>query len=281
MGDKVTGLWRITSRTSWAGTGWGELFAYRDLMYRMVRKDILLYYQQTLLGPFWMVLQPILTVIAYVFIFDKIIGLPTDGVPSFLFYLCGITLWTLFSDIFTGVSGTFTQNVQIFTKVYFPRIIAPLATTLLHLLRFVIQLLLLVVVILYYRFSGQFTNSGNWLLVIPVILITAGLGFGGGLIFSVLTVAYRDLINFQQLIVRLLMFVCPIFFSFSMIDPGKRIFVNLNPLSPLFEAFRLAFLGKGHISLASIMFSFVFMLVTVIGGMLLFNRKSDRLVDLI
>lgn len=271
--------WKITSKSPWLGAGLKELYSYKDLLLRMVRKDLLMYYQQTLLGPFWMVLQPLLTVLTYVIIFDRIIGLPTDGVPSFLFYLTGITLWTLFSDVFTGVSTTFAQNAGIFSKVYFPRIIAPLASLLLHLFRFVIQLFLLIIVILYYHYSGKYSISGNWLLCVPVIIVTAGIAFGGGLIFSVITVTYRDLINFQQLLVRLLMFLCPIFYSLSMIGGDKRWLVNLNPLAPLFEAFRYGFLGKGHISTGTFTYSFLFMLVACISGTLIFNKKSDRLID--
>lgn len=273
--------WQITGKTPWFGAGLKELFAYKDLLLRMVRKDILMYYQQTLLGPLWMIIQPILTVAAYVVVFDKVIGLPTDGVPSILFYLTGITLWTLFSDIFSGVSVTFSQNASIFSKVYFPRMIAPLATLLLHLLRFIIQLILLIAVILYYHISGEYPMHGNWLFVVPVVGLVAGIAFGGGLIFSVITVTYRDLINFQQLLVRLLMFICPIFFSLSMISGDKRWLVNLNPLAPLFELFRYAFLGKGQVSMQGIVYSAVCMMVVCAAGILLFNKKSDRLIDVI
>jgi lipopolysaccharide transport system permease protein len=273
--------WKITGKSAWLGASLRELYSYKDLLLRMVRKDLLMYYQQTLLGPLWMLLQPILTVVTYVVIFDKIIGLPTDGIPSFLFYLAGITLWTLFADVFTGVSTTFAQNASIFSKVYFPRIIAPLANLLLHLLRFAIQLSLLIIVIAYYHYSGKYSISGNWLLSVPVIMVTAGMAFGAGLIFSVITVTYRDLINFQQLLVRLLMFLCPIFYSLSMIQGSKRWLVNLNPLAPMFEAFRYCFLGKGDFSAGAIFYSTTFMLVLCISGILIFNKKSDRLIDVI
>ena len=127
--------WEITRKTPWFGADFKELYSFRDLLVRLVRKEFLMYYQQTLLGPLWMVIHPILTVLTYVLIFDKVIGLETQGVPPFLFYLTGITLWSLFSDIFLGTSGTFSANAHIFSKVYFPRIIAPVAILLLHLLR--------------------------------------------------------------------------------------------------------------------------------------------------
>lgn len=273
--------WKITSRSSWAGASLKELWSYKDLLFRMARKDLLINYQQTLLGPLWMVVQPLLTVITYVLVFDRMIGLPTDGVPSFLFYFIGITLWTLFVDIFTGVSATFSQNENIFSKVYFPRVIAPLATLLLHFARFLIQLLFVIIVVIYYHYSGKYSGDISWIFCLFPIIIIAGIAFGGGLIFSVITVTYRDLTNLQQLLVRLLMFVCPIFYSISMIRENNQWLANLNPLAPLFEAFRHGFLGKGQISAGPIIYSIVFMLVTCICGILVFNRKSDRLIDII
>jgi lipopolysaccharide transport system permease protein len=273
--------WKITGRSSWAGASLGELWSYKDLLFRMARKDLLISYQQTLLGPLWMVIQPLLTVITYVLVFDRMIGLPTDGIPSFLFYFTGITLWTLFVDIFTGVSATFSQNANIFSKVYFPRIIAPLAVVLLHFMRFIIQLLFLVAIILYYHYSGKYSDDINWIFCVLPIIIIAGIAFGGGLIFSVITVTYRDLTNLQQLLVRLLMFVCPVFYSVSMIQADNQWLVNLNPLAPLFEAFRYGFLGRGQISIQPLIYSSLFMLVIFICGILVFNKKSDQLIDII
>ena len=135
--------WEIKPQTTWLGVSFKELYSYKDLLFRLVRKEFLMYYHQTLLGPFWLLLQPILTVFTYVLIFNKVIRLPTDGIPPFLFYLSGITLWNLFSDIFLGTSTTFAQNAHIFSKVYFPRIIAPLSIVLVQCARFLIQLLLL------------------------------------------------------------------------------------------------------------------------------------------
>ena len=240
-----------------------------------------MYYQQTLLGPLWMVIQPILTVLTYVLIFDKVIGLETEGVPAFLFYLTGITLWSLFSDIFLGTSGTFVSNAHIFSKVYFPRIIAPLAILLLHLLRFLIQLLLLIIVLAWYHFTDRYHVGGNWLLSIPVIFMTAGMAFGAGLIFSVFTAMYRDLFNLQQLLVRLLMFLCPIFYALSMVPSEKKWLVSLNPLSSFFEVFRYAFIGKGAVSLRELSYSGMWMVALITAGVLLFNKRGDKLMDVI
>jgi lipopolysaccharide transport system permease protein len=273
--------WEITKKTPWFGASFRELYSFRDLLVRLVRKEFLMYYQQTLLGPLWMIIQPVLTVFTWVLIFDKVIGLDTQGVPSFLFYLTGITLWSLFSDIFLGTSGTFSSNAHIFSKVYFPRIIAPLAILLLHLLRFLIQLLLLIIVLAWYNFTGRYPTDGNWLISIPIIIMTAGTAFGAGLIFSVFTAMYRDLLNLQQLLVRLLMFLCPIFYALSMVPSDKKWLVSLNPLSSFFEAFRVAFIGKGNVSLQDLLYSAVWMVIVVTIGVLLFNKRSDKLMDVI
>lgn len=273
--------WEITKKTPWFGASFKELYSFRDLLVRLVRKEFLMYYQQTLLGPLWMVIQPILTVLTYVLIFDKVIGLQTQGVPPFLFYLTGITLWSLFSDIFLGTSATFNSNAQIFSKVYFPRIIAPFAILLLHLLRFLIQLLLLIIVLAWYYFTGKYQPEGNWLLSIPVIVMTAVTAFGSGLIFSVFTAMYRDLMNLQQLLVRLLMFLCPIFYALSMVPGDKKWLVSLNPLSSFFEVFRYAFIGKGSVSVHELTYSAIWMLALVTIGVLLFNKRGDKLMDVI
>lgn len=273
--------WEITKKTPWFGADFKELYSFRDLLIRLVRKEFLMYYQQTLLGPLWMVIQPILTVFTYVLIFDKVIGLETQGVPPFLFYLTGITLWSLFSDIFLGTSGTFSANAHIFSKVYFPRIIAPVAILLLHILRFLIQLLLLILVLSWYYFTGRYQPDGNWLLAIPVIVLTAGVAFGAGLIFSVFSARYRDLLNLQQLLVRLLMFLCPIFYALAMVPENKKWLVSLNPLSSLFEVFRYAFIGKGSVSVNELVYSAVWMVVVVTAGVLLFNKRGDQLMDVI
>lgn len=273
--------WKITSKSTWLGADIRELWLYRDLLFRMMRKDLLVNYQQTLLGPLWMVLQPLVTVLTYVVVFNRMIGLPTDGVPSFLFYFIGITLWTLFSDVFTGVSTTFSQNANIFSKVYFPRLIAPIATLLLHLVRFFIQLAFLVLIVLYYHYSGKYNVSVTLIFCILPIFIIAGIAFGAGLIFSVATVTFRDLTNLQQLFVRLLMFACPIFYSITMISQQHQWLVNINPLSSLFESFRYGFLGKGSFSIETLLYSVAFMMIVCGCGILVFNKKSDRLIDVI
>jgi lipopolysaccharide transport system permease protein len=274
--------WEIRNQTSWLGASFKELYSYKDLLFRLVRKDFLSSYQQTLLGPFWAVIQPIMTVFIYVLVFYKVMGASTQGVPPILYYLAGVTLWNLFSDIFQYTSVTFSANEYIFSKVYFPRIITPLSVMLLHSIRFFIQLLLLFGFLLYYFFLGKIElHPGNFLLAIPVIIITAGIGFGSGLIFSILTAKYRDLQNMIQLLLRLLMFVCPIFYSLSIVSPKIKWLVLLNPLSSLFEIFRFAFLGIGEVSGLQLLYSATMMVLVVAAGMLVFNKMGDKLIDVI
>jgi lipopolysaccharide transport system permease protein len=274
--------WEIKPQSTWLGASLKELYAYKDLLFRLVRKEFLVRYQQTLMGPLWLLIQPILTVFTYVVVFNKVIGLSTGGVPPVLFYLTGITLWSLFTDVFSGTSTTFTQNIAVFSKVYFPRIITPLSTLLLHCLRFCIQLALLLLIMVYYYFKGGISIAPiNFLAAVPVVVVVAGIALGAGLIFSVLTAKYRDLANLIGLFISLLMFVSPVFYSLTIVPKDIQWFVQINPLTSQFELFRYAFVGKGDFSVFQLFYSTFFMLFTLSVGLLLFNKKGDALMDVI
>jgi len=274
--------WEIKPETSWWNLNFKELVSYKDLTIQLTRKEFLVLYQQTLLGPFWVILQPLLTVLVYVFVFNNVIGISTGTVPPFLFNLIGITLWSLFSEIFLQTSKAFSQNADIFNKVYFPRIIVAISSLWLQLKLFSVNLLLLFVVYIFCLIIGKVDfNFGPAFLIFPVIVITAGIGFGGGLIFSVLTAKYRDLMSFMNLIIRLLMFVCPIFFTLSMVPEKLKWLVMINPLSSLFEYFRYAFLGTGSVDNFQLLYSTIFMIVVVCFGVMVFNKMSDKLIDIL
>ena len=283
MSAKDNWQWEIKPQKAWFGKNFfKELYAYKDLLLRLVRKEFLLRYQQTLLGPIWVLIQPILTVIIYVLIFDKIIKVPIPDVPPVLFYLSGITLWTLFSDIFLGTANTFLQNINVFNKVYFPRLIAPLSITLLHYMRFLIQLGLLMAMVFYFYITVEIeVKYYTLLLILPMTILTAGFGLGCGLIFSIITAKYRDLSSILNLIVSLLMFVTPIFYSLDIVPEKILWLVNLNPLSTLFEMFRYSVLGTSHIGLSQIIYSIMATIITLCVGLLLFNRNEDKLIDII
>lgn len=274
--------WTITPKTTWLGGSLREALSYKDLLFRLVRKEFLTSYQQTLLGPLWTLINPLLTVLTFTLIFNRVIGVSTEGIPSFAYYLVGITLWNLFSDILFGTANTFAENSHVFSKVYFPRIIVPLSIILLHLLRFLIQFVFVIIVVTYYSLKGDIEFSFiNSLLSIPVILLTAATGLGTGLIVSVLTAMYRDLINIIGVVMRLLMFVCPIFYSQSIVPEKMKWVVGLNPLSSLFELFRFAFLGKGYISMGQVSYAIIFAAASIFIGILLFNKLGDKLMDVV
>jgi lipopolysaccharide transport system permease protein len=274
--------WEIKTESSWFGVSLKELYSYKDLLLSLTRKEFLGSYQQTLLGPFWVLLQPLLTVLIYVLVFNKVIGISTGKTPPMLFNLIGITLWTLFSEIFLNTAKTFTQNAEVFGKIYFPRIIVALSGLWLQIILFGVQMLFLFGVYLFFVLTGHvnLTLSHIWAIV-PVIITTAGIGFGAGLIFSILTAKYRDLMALIQLIIRLLMFVCPIFFTISMVPARVRWLVDLNPLSVQFELFRYAFISQGSVTAIQVLYSTGFMCALVFFGILLFNKMSDKLMDVI
>jgi lipopolysaccharide transport system permease protein len=272
--------WEIGNKTSWLGTSFKEVLSYKDLLFRLVRKDILMQHQQTLLGPVWVLLQPLLTVFTFVLVFNKVLQIPTAGIPPLLYYLSGITLWNLFSEILLGTANTFTKNAHVFGKVYFPRIIVPFSAMLLNYFQFFIQFLFLLVAVLYYYFTGQVTvQFFNLFLCIPVIIIVSGIGLGAGLIFSVLTAKYRDLSAFLPIVVRLLMFLCPVFYALSHVPGDVRWVVELNPLSAQFKIFRYALVGIGDFTWPQFIYGAAAMLLLMTAGLLLFNKKGDGLID--
>jgi len=282
MPEKINWEWEIKPQTSWFGTNFRELYAYKDLLFRLVRKEFLLRYQQTILGPLWVLIQPDLTVFVFVVVFNRVIKVSIPDIPPPLFYLSGITLWTLFSDLFSGTSSTFSANVEVFNKVYFPRLIAPLSVTFLHCFRFLIQLSLLMIVLLFYYFTGKIeVDFLRMFWMIPAVIICIGFGLGGGLIFSILTAKYRDLANVLGMIISMLMFICPIFYSMVTVTSSVHWLAYINPLTPLFELFRYAVFGIGKFTGMQILYSCLCMFLMLGYGILLFNKKGDQLIDVL
>ncbi len=273
--------WEVSSKTRWWDLDLAGLWAYRKLLARLVRRDFLVSYQQTLLGPLWMLLQPILTVFIYVLVFNRFVGLSTGSVPPVLFYLSGTVLWNFFNEVFTGTSNTFTANAELFGKVYFPRLVIPLSITSSQFLRLLIQLGLLTGVLVYYwTVEGMPFRLNAWFLFAPVaILLVAGLSLALGLILSVITAKYRDLSNFSSLAVRMLMFVTPVIYPLSGINPANQWLLALNPLTPLFEAFRYGLLGEGTFATGQLIYSSALSGVLLMAGILLFNKQKETVMD--
>ena len=275
--------WEIREQTSWWGASLAEYWSYRYLLRGLVRRDFLLGYQQTILGPLWVLLQPIMTMLTYVAVFGKVVGISTGNVPPVLFYLAGIVLWTLFSDTFVGTSATFSDNAHIFSKVYFPRLLVPVARLLGYLLSFGIQFGFLVLVLLYYWLFTPWAMPG--LAGIPLVLLAVVLvsiqSVALGLLFSVLTGKYRDIRFFVGLGTRLLLFLTPVIYPMQHVAPKWRWLVELNPLTSLFELFRLALLGQGLVTVRQGAYSLCFTLVLFVISLMIFNKQGDKLIDVV
>ncbi|WP_276499285.1 ABC transporter permease [Pontibacter litorisediminis] len=280
---KGKGEWEITSQTSYLGASIGELWSFRHLLRGLVKRNFLLRYQQTVLGPFWILFPPLLTLATYVIVFSKLVGISTGSLPPVLFYFSGIILWSFFSDSFTGTSTTFRDNVHLFSKVYFPRIVIPLSVIQTQLYNFLIQFLLLLTLMAYYwYFQGLRLTVGITVLWFPVVVLATGLlALGLGLFFSVLTAKYRDISYVTSLGVRLLLYVTPVIYPLSAVPEKVQWVVQLNPLSPLFEAFRLSLLGEGTVSPLQLLYSILFTVMFFGAALLLFNKQGDKLIDVV
>lgn len=265
-----------------------ELWRYRDLFTLFVKRNIITQYKQTVLGPAWFVIQPIMTVVMYMVVFGGIAGIATDGIPQPLFYLSGTCMWHYFSDCLNKTSSTFVSNSGLFGKVYFPRLVTPLANVTSNLLRFGIQMCLFVAVYLIYAIQGDCAASPNWyLLLFPVlVLMMAGLALGFGLLISSLTTKYRDLSILFSFLVSLWMYATPIVYPLSLVK-GKvaagmdlYMIMHLNPVTPVLETFKYGALGAGEfIGWGWLLYSLVFMVALLFFGVLVFNKTQKSFMD--
>jgi lipopolysaccharide transport system permease protein len=258
----------------------GELWKYRDLTGLFVRRDFVSVYKQTILGPLWFLIQPILTTITFTVIFGRIAKMPTDGLPQFLFYMSGTVVWTYFSDCLNKTSNTFITNSQLFGKVYFPRLTVPISILISTLIAFIIQFILFLGFTLYFWLKGADIKPNVWVLFTPVLLVMmAGLGLGCGIIVSSLTTRYRDLRFLVAFGVQLWMFATPIIYPVSSIPEQYQMLIKANPITPIIETFRYAYLGAGTVSIPNLLYSAGFMLVVLTIGILLFNRIEATFMD--
>ena len=259
-----------------------EIWQYRDLWSLFVKRNIITVYKQTILGPLWFFIQPILSTLMYMVVFGGIAKISTDGLPQPLFYLAGISLWQYFSTCLTSTSSTFTTNAGIFGKVYFPRLIMPLATVTSNLLKFFIQLSLFVAVYLYYIiFTDVQIGLNVYALLFPVLIIMmAGLALGFGVLFSSMTTKYRDLTVLLGFFVQLWMYATPIIYPLSFISNEKlKLIMTLNPITSIVETFKYGILGSGTFSWWSLGYSFGFMCVLLAIGIVVFNRVQRKFMD--
>ena len=258
-----------------------EIWRYRDLIALFVHRNIVVQYKQTILGPLWYIIQPVLTVIMNMVVFGGIAKMSTDGIPQPLFYMAGNVCWFYFSDCLNQTSSTFTANQGMFGKVYFPRMVVPIATVLSNLLRFGIQLLLFTAIYLYFAIRGADVTPHWQLALLPVfIIMIAGLGLGFGILVSSMTTKYRDLTILFTFIVSLWMYGTPIVYPISMVtNETLRTIIMLNPMTSIIEAFKYASLGQGYFSWLALGYSFVFMCVLLLFGVVVFNKVQRSFMD--
>lgn len=257
-----------------------EIWQYRDLLMLLVRRDFVSVYKQTILGPLWFIIQPILTTLMFMVVFGGIAKISTDGMPQSLFYMAGIVTWNYFSSCLSTTSDTFITNAGIFGKVYFPRVIMPISIVVSKLISFGVQFVLFLAFFFYYYFSGATLHPNATLLLLPVLIITsAGLGLGMGLIITSLTTKYRDFRFLIQFAIQLAMYASPVIYPLSSIPEKYKMYILANPMSAIIETFKYSFLGSGVFEWSYLAYSVGFMLITLLLGIIIFNKVEKSFMD--
>jgi lipopolysaccharide transport system permease protein len=269
----------IEPRGKWYDLKLKEVWQYRDLISIFIRRDVVSVYKQTILGPIWFFLGPLMTVFIYTFVFGTVAKLSTDGIPAPLFYLAGTTLWNYFSNCFSGASTTFTANAHLFGKVYFPRLAVPISLVLSNLVKLGVQFIVFIAFWVFYWYRGD-VQPNSMLLVLPVIVILmALLSLGAGIIISSFSTKYRDLSFFLPFAVSILMYATPVIYPSSALPGTYKLIAELNPIAHLIEAFRFAFTGSGAFSWLGLGYSTLFTFVTLLSGIFIFNRVERTFMD--
>lgn len=277
MTDKFTTI--ITAKRRWFDIDLKELWHYRDLILLFVRRTFVSQYKQTILGPAWAVIQPLFTTVIFTVIFGNIAGLAPGGVPTFVFYLAGSIAWTYFSGCLTATASTFTANASVMGKVYFPRLVMPVATVISQLISFAIQFLFFLLFFAYYVVTGNVAPNLYLLLTPLLILQMACLGLGFGIIISALTTKYRDLAMLVSFGVQIWMYLTPVAYDISMIPDRLLPVYMLNPMTPVINTFRYGFLGTGNFDAGYYLVSWAVTVVVLFLGVILFNRVEKTFMD--
>jgi len=270
----------IRPQRAWWDLRLGDLWTYRDLIVLLVRRDFVAQYKQTILGPLWYLIQPILSTLVFTVIFGSVAKLPTDGLPPFIFYMAGNTIWSYFASSITATANTFVDNVGIFGKVYFPRLIVPVSVVISNLISFVIRFVTFLGFWLYFLLTGAELHLNAWALALPLLLfLMGGLGLGFGIIISSLTTKYRDLQQLLSFGVQLLMYSTPVIYPLSLVADKWQWVLLANPLTPVIEIFRLGFLGASSISPWYLLYTLGFVLAVLLIGVLIFNHVENSFMD--
>jgi lipopolysaccharide transport system permease protein len=259
-----------------------DVWRYRDLLWLFVKRDFVSFYKQTILGPLWFFIQPLFTTIIFTFVFGNLAGISTDGLPQPLFYMAGITAWNYFADCLTKTSTVFKDNANIFGKVYFPRLIMPLSIVASNLVRFIVQMILFIMMIAYYTIQGANFHFTWAISLFPfLILLMALLGLGLGLIITALTTKYRDLAFLITFGVQLMMYATTVIYPLSAAPEKYKNLIALNPMTGIIEAFRFGFMGQGELTFQSLGYSTLVTLVSLVLGVVIFNKTEKTFVDTI
>ena len=277
MRDDIT---YINAKSKLFSVNFRELLKYRDLIWLMVKRDLVNSYKQTVLGPIWIIINPLLSTSVFTIIFDVIAGISTDGVPPFLFYMAGNVLWGFFSECLNRASSTFLSNARIFGKVYFPRLVMPIAGIVFNFINFVVQLSVFVILVVIFTLIGRKVHTNCLLVLTPVLVLqTALLGTGIGLIVSSITTKYRDLKILVTFGVSLLMYITPVVYPVSKVPESFRWLMLCNPVAPIVETFRCAFLGSGEFHWVFWLLSLAVTAVIVFFGVIVFNKVEKTFID--
>ena len=270
----------IKPKTGWFDINLKELVHYKDLIAMFVKRDFKTMYKKTILGPLWIIINPLLTTLMFTVVFGNIANIPTDGMPQIVFYMLGTTVWTYFSSCLTKTSSTFTGNAAIFGKVYFPRLVTPISTVISGLINFGVQFLMFLGFMAYFMIKGSPIEPNLWILITPLLLVQlAALALGFGIIISSMTTKYRDLAVLVTFGVQLWMYATPVVYPASQIGGKLKTLMMLNPVSPIVESFRYAFLGSGSIPWNYLGISVVTTLVVLFAGVVLFSRVEKTFMD--
>ena len=277
VNDEIT---YVSSKQKWFSVNLKEIWKYRDLIILFVKRDLTTNYKQTVLGPLWIIINPLLSTTVFTVIFGVIAGIPTDGTPQFLFYMSGNILWNFFSSCLNRASGTFLGNARLFGKVYFPRLVMPISAILYNLINFLLQTAVYVILVIVYSLLGANVHPNLLIILAPfLVLQTALLGTGMGLIISSITTKYRDLNVLVSFGVSLLMYITPVVYPISRVPENFRWLMLLNPVAPIVETYRCAFLGSGSFEWQFLLISLAVTLALLFWGVIVFNKVEKNFID--
>lgn len=270
----------ISSNKKYFNFNFKQVWIYKDLLFLLVRRDFVSFYKQTILGPLWFLIQPLFTIMTYTIVFSKLAGISTDGLPPALFYMVGIANWSYFSESLIKTSTVFRDNVSIFGKVYFPRVVMPISIVISSLIKFAVQLFLLFLIIFFYYFTGSGFFLTWYILFLPlIVLLMAAQALGLGMIISAMTIKYRDLSFLVSFGIQLLMYATPVIFPLSTVPQSYKWLISLNPMTQIIETARLGILGSGSFIEINFLYTIIISIIILLVGILVFNKVEKTFID--